>query len=499
MLLQVVVLAAGLAVASATGCGGAVRVPPAPQNGIAIVSPNHPQAYPAFALCNWIINGSTPGPLYFHVNAFQTESTASGCLRGDYLKFSERVNGTIVQIGKILCGQDPVKQFQSKTNLVQAVFVSNHEGQFGGFHILVSSNAPCGGPVVIPSNGGVGARIILSPNYPSPYLPDSYCSWTVTSPQGSYISLQFFDAQLEDSSEVAPLDYVKITEEIDGSIVQIGRNFTGSFGNPLLRTKTNAVNVVFVSDGNNNHRGFRLQVYAEVPEKVIVIAGASTVFQSPHHPNNYPANSHQLYDITGPAGSKLQFDPEAFYTEIGHDYLELTEVVDGVTVPIGNWLSGNRLPRRILAQTNQVKAFFVSDSTGQYSGFKFTVSIQVPCVSSVVVPEFGIAAFTSPNFPRNYPNDVRCSYNITAPEGSQIYLTAIQFAVEETVQCVSDGLTFFETVDGEVKTLGERFCGNTGPNGLVSQTNNVQALFISNGVTEGLGFQIIASTGGFRR
>lgn len=39
--------------------------------------------------------------------------------------------------------------------------------------------------------------------------------------------------------------------------------------------------------------------------------------------------------------------------------------------------------------------------------------------------------FSSPSFPSNYPGNVQCSWNISIPSGYKIYLTFLEFDVEE--------------------------------------------------------------------
>ena len=39
--------------------------------------------------------------------------------------------------------------------------------------------------------------------------------------------------------------------------------------------------------------------------------------------------------------------------------------------------------------------------------------------------------FSTPNFPLNYPDDKQCSWNITISAGYKIYLTFLEFELEE--------------------------------------------------------------------
>jgi len=39
--------------------------------------------------------------------------------------------------------------------------------------------------------------------------------------------------------------------------------------------------------------------------------------------------------------------------------------------------------------------------------------------------------FSTPNFPSNYPDNTQCSWNISIPAGYKIYLTFLEFELEE--------------------------------------------------------------------
>ena len=107
---------------------------------------------------------------------------------------------------------------------------------------------------------------------------------------------------------------------------------------------------------------------------------------------------------------------------------------------------------------------------------------------------------TSPNFPKNYPNDKYCTWNIDAPHGHLIELDIIELSIESNGdKCNYDWLEFHDI--GDQKVLKEsgaqsRFCSNNHPNKIVSTTNRVKLEFKTDNVQTRTGFKIRYSING---
>jgi hypothetical protein len=86
----------------------------------------------------------------------------------------------------------------------------------------------------------------------------------------------------------------------------------------------------------------------------------------------------------------------------------------------------------------------------------------------------GEAVVTSPNFPNNYPNNLRKTETIIAPEGLVLRLEFTAFNVENHGRCAYDHL---KIVDGDGTILMDKTCGNALPPVFMSNTNHVDLVF----------------------
>lgn len=63
----------------------------------------------------------------------------------------------------------------------------------------------------------MGSRgVLISPNYPSSYEPNTRCVWTIRGPVGHYMNFQFTNLDLPNPSTIggncSTVDYVEIRE-----------------------------------------------------------------------------------------------------------------------------------------------------------------------------------------------------------------------------------------------------------------------------------------------
>ena len=59
----------------------------------------------------------------------------------------------------------------------------------------------------------------------------------------------------------------------------------------------------------------------------------------------------------------------------------------------------------------------------------------------------------SPNYPRNYPNGVICTWRIYPPEGKNVLLRFLNFSLQETNDCSDSVLVSDETICGNSSVL----------------------------------------------
>ena len=81
---------------------------------------------------------------------------------------------------------------------------------------------------------------------------------------------------------------------------------------------------------------------------------------------------------------------------------------------------------------------------------------------------------TSPNYPNNYPNNLKKTEKIQVDEGLILSLEFTSFDIESHSTCRFDHLTI---TDGDGTTLMEKSCGNSLPADITSTSNVVNLLF----------------------
>ena len=99
----------------------------------------------------------------------------------------------------------------------------------------------------------------------------------------------------------------------------------------------------------------------------------------------------------------------------------------------------------------------------------------------------------SPNFPNNYPNNARCSYQIRGKTGSKIQLIFSQLSISKSFECLSDSLKIYEEAKSSSSLISNR-CGND-TTSLVSSASKLIIVFESDMTRTSTGFEIFYQIG----
>ncbi|VDO82493.1 unnamed protein product [Onchocerca flexuosa] len=85
-------------------------------------------------------------------------------------------------------------------------------------------------------------------------------------------------------------------------------------------------------------------------------------------------------------------------------------------------LSGSKKPETLISSTNLMVVRFSSDAQIQARGFEASWrAASVSCGGLLKAQPYG-QTFTSPDYPKNYPNGVECVWKIDAHPGQLISL-----------------------------------------------------------------------------
>ncbi|XP_074596985.1 cubilin-like, partial [Brevipalpus obovatus] len=216
-----------------------------------IESPNHPDDYPRFFNCSWIINA--PRGNKIRIN-FASLSLASPCSQ-NYIEIID------VDYKRSFCGNQSVSlaRFNSSSERLKINFISNNTESSttaSGFR-LEWRTFGCGEQLFTGPRG-----TITSPNYPNSYKNAITCHYHIRLEPGNQIKLDIQDVDIEDHRD-CKFDYLKFYSGPDAS----GPLLTTICGKTSSRSLTahgNELTVVFVADATQSGRGFRL-IYSSRP------------------------------------------------------------------------------------------------------------------------------------------------------------------------------------------------------------------------------------------
>jgi hypothetical protein len=94
-----------------------------------------------------------------------------------------------------------------------------------------------------------------------------------------------------------------------------------------------------------------------------------------------------------------------------------------------------------------------------------------------------ISSFTSPYYPKNYINNLNCTWVINVDIGSRIILSFDDFITEST----NDFIEVFDGNSVRDQSIG-KFSGSSKPANLISSSNSLTAYFRTDGETAYKGF-----------
>ncbi|KAJ8019623.1 Proteinase R [Holothuria leucospilota] len=99
---------------------------------------------------------------------------------------------------------------------------------------------------------------------------------------------------------------------------------------------------------------------------------------------------------------------------------------------------------------------------------------------------------TSPNYPENYDNNLKCDYTIITDDGYYVALIFDDFDLEDHENCAYDVLNIYDDSTSTSSNLIASLCGSNNV-GIFRSTRNVMHLtFITDSVTTGRGFSATA-------
>ncbi|XP_013390346.1 bone morphogenetic protein 1 [Lingula anatina] len=416
-----------------SGCGSAKY-----QTGLTgtITSSNYPNAYDDLADCQWEITVPAGKTMVISFDSrFNIEGYSGGDCKYDYVAIYLGSVSTGTEIGRY-CGETAPNSIGILHNKVIVKFVSDRSVHEAGFSLswrardtttaapVVTTIKPTAGPLAVDSgcgsprdqSGTTGS--INSLNYPSRYVNDLNCRWTITVPSGMRIKMEFASTFNIEGYAGGNCNYDTLTifDYPQSPSNQITR-LCGETAPAPVYSSGNKVVVVFNSDDSVKKTGFKMTWSAvgasastarpTVPpttrrpttQRVITTArptsiqsgcggnrdltGTTGLIKSLNYgTGNYNNNANCKWKITAPAGKIIKLTFLAFAVEEGgtscqYDKLSVYDGSSASARLIKNYC-GKGTQNEISSTGNALYLTFTSDEAVEESGFSIRYTVVDP-------------------------------------------------------------------------------------------------------------------------
>uniref|UniRef100_A0A7E4UNF5 Cubilin n=1 Tax=Panagrellus redivivus TaxID=6233 RepID=A0A7E4UNF5_PANRE len=386
---------------------------------------------------------------------------------------------------------------------------------------VIELEAGCGGEFR-PDSKGQMSGYITSPHYPHSYFPNLNCLWRLDAAienstdlsiaeSARKVRIEFIDFDVQ--TNVQKLDFMGRSQSLESCMGDHVRLLPkgGIFCNvrpPSGIYSNHHFELGFRSDEFGTGRGFKLK-YESICE--MDFTEKNGTIQSP----NYPAPSKDPFKCTYRIIATKKEAIRVTFRDIGlrasistcfynkkaqaasQDYIEFSgghassEQINKRYVcarypfvaPIGQIVTSANVPLSITYSTS---------GNDENYGFSFDYEIYDVGCGAFFFTSTG--TLTSPGYPERYPSHMYCIYEVVSGSGNQVRLDFDVFDVENVAHnegCGFDNVRVFDSFytddDNHGELLGQ-FCGMSIPPPLISSSNKMAVVFMSDRSVNGVGF-----------
>ncbi|XP_071480508.1 uncharacterized protein [Diadema antillarum] len=260
-------------------------------------------------------------------------------------------------------------------------------------------------PLVLDTDGGNVSLVpgltyrIASPNFPGDYDDNSDVLWSINSPAGCSLNVEFLSFLTE-----SPYDYVKVgpgSTQADATAEET--RITGDHETPFdVMVNSTSAFVYFHSDGSVRYSGFRADLTLKCQEgsaivptrqsshsqggNVSLVPGMTYRIASPNFPLDYDDNSDVLWSINSPAGCSLNVEFLSFRTENTFDYVKVGpgSTQADATAEETRITGDHETPFDVMVNSTSAFVYFHSDGSVRYPGFRADLTLQCQEGSTIV-------------------------------------------------------------------------------------------------------------------
>ncbi|KAK2582771.1 hypothetical protein KPH14_005036 [Odynerus spinipes] len=345
--------------------------------------------------------------------------------------------------------------------------------------------------------GGVSRNPVGHLEFPiggTTYQHGLSCAWVLVTNHTQVLNVTFTAFNLEDSVD-CKFDFLQIHDGRNAGSHMIGRfcGHTLPNKNGNIVSSHNSLYFWFHSDSSIAHDGFTLHWNSIEPVCGGFLEDNYGTITSPGYPGRYPPNRDCSWYIMVPEGKRIQFHFGQLMLEehasCQYDYIKILQMNGEL---LGLYCNHSR-PGPLTVPDNTVELVFHSDSSGQDAGFQIHYSVVegIPGCGGILTATSG--TISSPGHASTYQPNMNCDWKIQLPVGERIQITWLKFSLEESTSCQFDSVEIYDGDSINSPLIG-RYCGDNMPPTVISNSNNVLVVFISDWTYESEGFSFTYET-----
>ncbi|KAL0280907.1 UNVERIFIED_CONTAM: hypothetical protein PYX00_002062 [Menopon gallinae] len=380
-----------------------------------------------------------------------------------------------------------------------------------------------------------------SPNYGNLTQGSSghKCEWRITATHGQKIFLNITDLDIHES-EGCWTDYLEIRDGYWHKSQSLGR-LCGKLKTPTVVISTGArMLITYITTQNSEGRKGFLASYEAICGGEVYLSDKVGHLESPNFPEDYQPNIKCVWKLSVPENFQVALKFQYFQVEnhdnCVYDYVELRDGHDPDSPIIGTYC-GNKTPPNVRSSSNKLMVTFVSDATVQKEGFAANFLLEFDecktishgceheCINTLGTYECackigyelhsdgkhcedacgGIlespnGTITSPSFPKPYPSNKKCIWEIIAPPQYKITLNFTHFDLEGNSvyhqECEYDKVEVHSKMPENHLRRHGVYCGlRKQPMIITSEKNSLRVEFTSDGTVQKSGFAAVFFTG----
>ncbi|XP_039470178.1 bone morphogenetic protein 1-like isoform X2 [Oreochromis aureus] len=363
-----------------------------------------------------------------------------------------------------------------------------------------------------------------SPGFPNGYSAYTHCVWRISVTPGEKIVLNFTSMDLF-RSHLCWYDHVEVRDGFWRKAPLKGR-FCGDTLPAQIISTDSRLWIEFRSSSSWVGKGFSAIYEAICGGEVKRESGQ---IQSPNYPDEYQSNKECVWKITVAEGFDVGLSFQSFEIEkhdsCAYDYVEVRDGASESSPLLGRFCGYDK-PDDIKSTSNQLWLKFASDGSVNKAGFAANFfkemdecsrhdngNCEQRCLNTLgsyrcaCDPGYELAAdkhtcetacggfitklngsITTPGWPKEYPPNKNCVWQLVAPIQYRITLVFDVFETEGNDVCKYDFVEVRSGLSSDSKLHG-KFCGAEKPEVITSQQNNMRIEFKSDNTVSKRGFK----------